>query len=428
MGQAVLYAIPTGGSPQYNIIVQPWTGAPPQGQTPISYEQGKQYLQDAVNSLQSNSHNINASAFKSQQTYWNSLLSDFTNKTGQYSFQIDPYLSTNFKPDAATPNIANYTDAGKAAYISPEQGLADSQKKAVANGGLTQAQLDAQNKANQAAGGVAPGQTPLPSTPSAPTGTTTTTAPPPGADPNAAALSALLSNPSLSADQKAAIQHIYETVSANDTAQANRLIAGFNAATQYSDPFFKAQIRLATDALTNAFQATDGDLAFKETSLRNTLADLEKNTAASKNSLSLDEQQQLNGLKKQLETELQGTQDKLAATGFTTSSVRSRSEQLLKDTYGDMTQSTTRAFGDKTRSLDSNLASGQRDTAAQIEYYKQLAAQGKLDALRKTEEQVGSSNLAALGYNGLLGGVGGTIPQKQITDALAFAGSSGFVF
>lgn len=232
-------------------------------------------------------------------------------------------------------------------------------------------------------------------------------------------LDTILNNPGLSTDQKGVIRSIYEAVTTNDTNTAEKIKAAMTAATQYSDPYFKAQIRLATDALDRGLSAKEGDLAYQESSLTRALEGLKADTVAGKDKLSLDHQQDLKNLQTKYETDLATTQDNLAATGFTSSSKRARAEQILGDQNTGLVESSNRSYGYQTNNLDRTLSAKTSDVTAQIENYRRLASEGKLDLLRTTEEKVGSDNLA--GYSDILGGVGGSIPRDQVKDALSLA-------
>ncbi len=242
-----------------------------------------------------------------------------------------------------------------------------------------------------------------------------------GTDAQKAQLETMLGNPNLTADQKSIIQKIYDVISTNDTSQAQRLKAAFDAATQYSDPFFKAQIALATDGLTRALSANEGDLAFQEKQLSKTLTDLQNNIAASKGQLDFTHQQELDNLAKSYKVDLENTQQNLASLGKSSSSVRSQSEQLLNEQNQGLVESSNRGYSYQTGNLDRSLASTQADTAAKLAQLQSEAQQKRIDALRTTEAQVGSQTLAGLGFNDLLGNVGGAIPRAQTTDALSFA-------
>jgi len=230
----------------------------------------------------------------------------------------------------------------------------------------------------------------------------------------------------LPADQKAALNAIYQAVGSNDQAYADKIKSAMSAATAYSDPYFKAQVNLVTDALSRGLQQKDGDLAFQEKQLSNSLGDLVQNIASSKDMLAFDKVQQLKALQQNYEQSLEGTRTNLAALGKTSSSVRSRSDELQGENYNGMLESTNKTFNFKTDSLNSQQAQASRDTALQIENLQRLTTAGKIDLLRNTENQIGSSALGALGQSEVLGGVGGQIPRAQTQDALSFA--SQFVF
>jgi len=236
----------------------------------------------------------------------------------------------------------------------------------------------------------------------------------------------ILNNTNISADQKALLQKFFETISTNDVATANKIIAGFNAATEYSSPYFKAQTLIATDALSRAIGASEGDLAFNEKKLRDTLNDLQATTSASKDQLSFQHSQELKKLADSYKVDLENTQQNLASLGKTSSSVRTQSEQLLSEQNQGLVESSTRQFSYQTGNLDRSLAGTTRDVSQSLAYLQDKATQDRIANLRKTEEQVGSSVLSSLGYTGLLGNVGGDIPRRQVTDSLSFANS--FVF
>lgn len=240
-----------------------------------------------------------------------------------------------------------------------------------------------------------------------------------------AELQKILGNPNLSADQKAVIQSIYGAVASGDADTAARVKSAMQAATEFSDPYFKAQVRLATDALDRGISSREGDLAFSENQLKSALSDLTANTSASKDQLSFEHAQELQNLATKYQTDLQNTQDNLAATGFTSSSKRARAEQLLSDENQGLVESSNKSYGYQVGGLDRTLTSKSDSTALQLQNLQRLAAEDKLNLLRDTESKVGSSTLSDLGYD-TLGGVGGTIPRAQAQDAFQFA--SNFVF
>ena len=243
---------------------------------------------------------------------------------------------------------------------------------------------------------------------------------------NDSELQNLLSNPNLTADQKAAIKGVYDAVSSGDVASAEKLKAAMDAATKFSDPYFKAQIRLATDALDRGMNSKDGDLHYSESQLERALTALRESTDASKDYLSFNHAQELQGLARKYETDLGTTRDNLAAAGFTSSSKRNRAEEILSENNTGLVESSNKKFAYDTGNLDRTLSTNEASTQAQVENLRRLAAEGKLDLYRTAEGQVGSDNLPT--YDGMskLGDIGGDIPRNQVTDALSFARN--FVF
>ena len=239
-------------------------------------------------------------------------------------------------------------------------------------------------------------------------------------------LDAILTNPNLTDDMKAVIQAIYGAVESNDADTAARIQSAMKAASEFSDPYFKAQIRLATDSLQRGLTGKEGDLAFAESQKKAALEELRTNTSASKDLLSFEHQQELKNLATKYETDIETTQQNLAATGFTSSSRRARAEGILTEQNQGLVESSNKTYGYQTGNLDRTLASNITSTAAEIENLRRLNEEGKLDILRQTEEKVGSSTLGGLGYGNLLGEVGGDIERQKALDQFQFA--SNFVF
>jgi hypothetical protein len=198
------------------------------------------------------------------------------------------------------------------------------------------------------------------------------------------------------------------------------------AAYEYSDPYFKAQIQLATDALTRGIQGKDSDLAYSIDQKNSALKALRDNISASKDYLSFQNQQDLLKLARDYESNLNDARDQLAATGFTNSSKRARTEQLLGDANSAAVESSNRGFSYQTGSLDRQLGTNQQNTATDIQRLREMAQSGTLDLYRQVESQVGTANLPSFAGRSALGGVGGSIPRQRAADATSFANS--FVF
>jgi hypothetical protein len=226
-------------------------------------------------------------------------------------------------------------------------------------------------------------------------------------------------------DQKQAIRAVYDAISTNDADRAKRVEAAMKAATEFSDPYFKAQTRLVMDALQRGLSDREGDLAYEVDSRQRVLKELKDDIAASKDYLSFQNRQELETLKRKFEQDLDATRDNLAASGFTTSSKRVKTEQILTDTYGAAVESSNRQLSYQTGRLNRQGANADINTAAEVERLRHLAESGKLSDIRSAEEKVGSSALSGLGYP-TLGGVGGSIERDKVRDATSFA--SNFIF
>jgi len=243
------------------------------------------------------------------------------------------------------------------------------------------------------------------------------------------ALQDIINQAGLNDDQKSAIDLIYEAIASNDKDLMERAKAAMAAATEFSEPFFKAQARLAIDTLDRSLTGREDDLAFREEQISSALGDLRNDIQSAGDFLSFQQQQELKGLERQYDQNLKVTQEDLAARGFTQSSVRSRKEQLLTDTFGDLRQSSDRSFTEKQTQLTNQQTRADRDTTAEIERLRELTEKGKIDDLRKTEQYLGTDALRGVGYNdNLLGDLPGDIERQKLSDATSFASGSGLIF
>ena len=133
---------------------------------------------------------------------------------------------------------------------------------------------------------------------------------------------------------------------------------------------------------------------------------------------------QLEELARNYEVELGNTRQNLASVGKTSSSVRSRSEQLLQEQNAGLVESVGKKFSFQTGGLERQQASAERDLPLELERLRDKSNQARIEALRRAEAEVGSGALS--GYADLFGGIGGDLPRKQVTDALSF--SSNWLF
>jgi len=123
---------------------------------------------------------------------------------------------------------------------------------------------------------------------------------------------------------------------------------------------------------------------------------------------------------------LENTVQNLAAVGKTSSSVRSKSEQLLREESEGLVESTNRKYSYQKGLDERNLSQAQRDTQQELARLQDKTTQQNISNLRQTEQKVGSTTMANAGYSNLLGNIGGDIPRQKTLDATSFANS--FVF
>lgn len=241
------------------------------------------------------------------------------------------------------------------------------------------------------------------------------------------ALNEIMNNPNLTDDEKKILKEYFDTISTNDQEKATQMLQAFNTGIAYSDPLFKAKVSIVTDALAQGLSGITGDLSYQENQLQNSLNDLRSNIEASKGMLDFNLEQELNNLAKNYEQDLEVNRQNMAMTGKTSSSVRSKAEQLLSEQKEGLVESATKKFSYETGGLERQRTSAERDYTQQLDYLRDKATQQRISQLRQAEEQVGTQTLSNLGYSDLSGGIGGEIPKQRISEALSFAGGS-FVF
>lgn len=237
-----------------------------------------------------------------------------------------------------------------------------------------------------------------------------------------AELQKIIDNPNLTADQRVAIQAISSAITSGDKDRVLRIKAAMSSAMQFSNPYFKAQVRMAIDALERSTQSQEGNLAFQKAQKERTIQDLD----ATSEYLTLEQANEVKQLTNKYQTDIATLDDSMAASGFTASSRRTRSDQILKEQSQGLIESSGRTLGYKQANINLQVT----DTQAQIANLQRLAAEGKLESLRDTEKEVGTTALSSLGYSDLLpgGGVGGTLPRQQVQDAISYASNPNFVF
>ena len=234
-------------------------------------------------------------------------------------------------------------------------------------------------------------------------------------------VNALIKNSTATDDQKTIAQNLYDIVTTNSTALAERMRAALAAGTEFSDPYFKAQAAIVSDELQRTLSGNEGDLQYKEQTLSRTLNDLQNNINASREYMDLSQTQELDQLAKKYKVDLETTQQNLASVGKSSSSVRSEAEGLLKEQNEGLISSSKRKFGYEMGNLERQLSTSQTNMAAQIAQLRDENRQKRIAALRLTEEKIGTEAMRGLGYNDVLGNVGGSIAQNARKDAYGFA-------
>ncbi|MDQ5955612.1 MAG: binding 1 protein, partial [Patescibacteria group bacterium] len=198
-----------------------------------------------------------------------------------------------------------------------------------------------------------------------------------------------------------------------------KLVAAFKAAEKLADPYFKQQIRLASDAVERGFVQVDKELEFEEMQASRRLKDLQDDIATRSEYLSLEEQNALKGIEREYKTTLDTTRQNLAASGFGSSSKRADTEQLIDESTGDLRESTKRSFGQQKLDANNQLVRGQRDIQSEVQRLKEVAKQSKTGLFRKAEEELGTSGLPKLNFDvNPLGGMVGSINEDKQNDIL----------
>lgn len=231
----------------------------------------------------------------------------------------------------------------------------------------------------------------------------------------------------LNSEDQEAVLAVFDAVASGDAKKANRLAQAFEAASKINEPYFAQQLKLARDAVVRGYKSIEEEADFAEVQAKTRLQDLRKDYDARKEFLTVEEATEIKAIDRQYETDLQDTRQSLAARGFTQSSQRVEKEKLLEDATGDLRTSTKRKFGFELAGEDRDLQRGERNTSRELARLSEITKAGKLDFLRKAEEQLGSKNLPRLSNApGALGGIYGDIPEQKLKNTIDAA--MGFVF
>lgn len=231
----------------------------------------------------------------------------------------------------------------------------------------------------------------------------------------------------LSEEDQESVLAVFAVIAGNDKTQADRLAKAFQVASKINDPVFSQQLRLAVDAIERGFVSIDNEAEFAEQQLQSRLSDLREDFERNKSFFTLEQITAMKEIDRAFAQNLDVLQTNLAATGFTSSSRRTKKEGFLSDATGDLRESTSRKFEFQ---LDQNRASldrGERNTSSELARLKQLTEEGKLDFLRGGEAEVGTENLPSLpGAPDPLGDIFGKIPADKLQSTINAATS--FVF
>lgn len=242
--------------------------------------------------------------------------------------------------------------------------------------------------------------------------TTTSSTPPSSTVTLDAMLAEIDARTDLDADQKAVLKEIASAQFTGDTAKMQRLIAGVQAVTPYANVYFKAQAALVLSALKSGLEGQTTDVQFSKDKLQGQLDDLKADIAASRGNLDFEKTQALQKLARSYETDLETLRQKLAVSGKTFSSVRDRSEQLLKEQQEGLVQSTTQKFSFETGKMGRQEESALRDYQTNLAYLTNQDTQKRISMLREAEKQVGSPALATAGYTPPVPDVPGDLPYQ----------------
>ena len=123
-------------------------------------------------------------------------------------------------------------------------------------------------------------------------------------------------------DEQEVVRNVFKAIAENNKVAADQLVAAFEAATSYANPYFKQKLRLAKDELERGFVAIDQEQEFKLERMNKRLADLKEDVAAKREFLTLEEAADLKEIERTYMQEQQTLRQNLAATGMSSSTRR----------------------------------------------------------------------------------------------------------
>src|SRR3990167_383140 len=217
----------------------------------------------------------------------------------------------------------------------------------------------------------------------------------------------------LTDEQKVLAYFTYKTQTITNDAAKIDAEKALDEAMKLADPFYKEQIKLAKEGITQSIQSIEFSSQSKLDQYQKNIKDLEETLAFQKENLSLEEQQELSQQLLQNKKQLFGLQQNMAEAGLAFSSPYQEAESDLLASQQWYAQSTKQQFAKAKKAAEmqvgQNVAVLQQGIS-QTEQAKQMALK---ELGLSTESQVGTQNLPSIPGYTPLGDITGSIEEQK---------------
>src|SRR3990167_3925245 len=233
----------------------------------------------------------------------------------------------------------------------------------------------------------------------------------------------LIAKSGLSADDKTMFKAYYDALASFDTKKATQFAQAFASFGSTFDPYFRAKARLINDELGRNLSGLESDLNYNVDLKQRALADLQEEIKFAKDTLPIEQQNEMDDLRAKYESEAQGLAERGLSFGTRKSALEEKIRPLGRELTGSFVESSKRKFAAKALQIKQQETSA-TDISKEMERLREVAGQKKTGFLRGAEEKLGSTALSGFGFP-TLGEIPGTLTQERIKE---LAGLAGFVF
>lgn len=232
----------------------------------------------------------------------------------------------------------------------------------------------------------------------------------------------LLNDPdfkNLPQDMKDYLVQYYNILSINDKEQQQKLKDALDEATAQADPYWAEVMRIAKTELSRSLGENQDDFDAQESSLLESIQNINSDLSTRKGDISIDEQAELARRKRAYEQDLETLRENAAQTGLTFSSKRNMAEERLATENQDLVESTKTKYMREVRDLETAASRGVDSAKEKLAEYERVLGREQTTLIRNAEAKLGTENLpdtSSYSEGKPIGGVSGSIQEDKIKD------------